>query len=39
VLFGQAAAGVTEKDALDPAGDEHPIAHHMQTVRRAGSAT
>ena len=39
VLFGQAAAGVTEEDALDTAGDEHPIAHHKQTVRRAGSAT
>ena len=39
VLFGQAAAGVTEEDALDPAGDEHPIAHHKQTVRRARSAT
>ena len=39
VLFGQAAAGVTEEDALNPAGDEHPIAHHKQTVRRAGSAT
>jgi hypothetical protein len=39
VLFGQAAAGVAEEDALDPAGDEHPIAHHKQTVRRAGSAT
>ena len=39
VLFGQATAGVTEEDALDPAGDEHPIAHHKQTVRRARSAT
>ena len=39
VLLGQAAAGVAEEDALDPAGDQHPIAHHKQTVRRAGSAT
>jgi hypothetical protein len=39
MLFGQAAAGVTEENALDPAGNEHPIAHHKQTVRRAGSAT
>ena len=39
VLFGQVAAGVAEEDALDPAGYQHPIAHHKQTVRRAGSAT
>jgi len=33
------AAGVAEEDALDPAGYQDPIAHHKQTVRRAGSAT
>jgi hypothetical protein len=38
VLLGQAPAGVAEEDALDPAGDEHPIAHHKQKVRRARSA-
>jgi len=38
VLLGQAAAGVAEEDALDPAGDEHPIAHHKPKVRRPGSA-
>ncbi len=38
VLLGQAAAAVAEEDALHPAGDQHPIANHMQTVRRAGRA-
>jgi hypothetical protein len=36
VLLGQAAAGVAEEDALDPAGYQHPITHHKQTVRRVG---
>ena len=36
VLLGQAPAGVTEEDTLDAAGDQHPIAKHMQTVRREG---
>lgn len=36
VLLGQPPAGVPERDTLDPAGDQHPIAKHMQTVRRGG---
>src|SRR4249919_3829777 len=31
VLLGQAAAGVAEEDALDPAGYQHAITHHKQT--------
>lgn len=37
VLLGQPPAGVAEQDTLDPAGDQHPIAKHMQTVRRDGA--
>ena len=35
VLLGQAAAAVTEEDALYAAGDQHPIADHKQRVRLA----
>ena len=34
VLLSQAAAGVAEEDALDPAGDQDTVANHKQTVRR-----
>jgi hypothetical protein len=37
VLLGQAAARVAEEDTLDPARDQHPIAHHKQRVRRVPS--
>ncbi len=30
---GPSPAGFAEVDALDPAGDEHPIADHKQTLR------
>jgi hypothetical protein len=33
MLEGPSPAGVAEVDALDPAGDEHPIADHKQTLR------
>jgi hypothetical protein len=33
VPLGQAAAAVTEEDALHAAGDQHPITDHKQTVR------
>ncbi len=42
VLLGQPAAGVAEEDALHSAGNQHPIAHHKQTVRldrRTGPGT
>jgi len=39
VLLGQAAAGVAEEDALDPAGNQYPVTHHKQTVRRGGGLT
>ena len=32
VLLGYPAAGVTEEHALDPAGNQHPIADHKQTL-------
>ena len=40
VLLGQAAARVAEEDTLDPARDQHPIAHHKaegtpRTIRPA----
>jgi hypothetical protein len=34
--LSQPTAGVAEEDALDPAGDQYPIANHKQTVRGAG---
>src|SRR5262245_38480780 len=34
VLEGPSPAGVAEVHALDPAGGEHPIADHKQTLRR-----
>ena len=34
--LGQPTAGIAEENALDPAGDQHPIANHKETVRRAG---
>jgi hypothetical protein len=37
MLLGQAAARVAEEDTLDPARDQHPIAHHKQRVRRVPS--
>lgn len=37
VLLGQAAARVAEENTLDPARDQHPIAHHKQRVRRGPS--
>ncbi len=36
VLLGEPPAAIAEEDALHPAGDQHPIAHHKQTVRRPG---
>src|SRR5208282_2761801 len=32
VLLGEPPAAIAEEDALHPAGDQHPIAHHKQTV-------
>jgi len=37
VLLGQPPATIAEEDALHPAGDQHPIAHHKQTVSRPGT--
>ena len=37
VLLGQAAARIAEEDTLNPARDQHPIAHHKQRVRRVPS--
>ena len=34
VLLSQPPAAVAEENALDPPGDQHPIAHHKQTVRQ-----
>ena len=31
VLLGEPPAAIAEEDALHPAGDQHPIAHHKQT--------
>jgi hypothetical protein len=36
MLKSPSPAGVAEVDALDPAGDEHPIADHKQTLRVTG---
>ena len=33
MLEGPSPADVAEVDALDPAGDEHPITDHKQTLR------
>jgi len=37
VLLGDPPAAITEEDALHPAGDQHSIAHHEQTVPRPGT--
>jgi hypothetical protein len=34
VLTRHPPAAVTEEDALHPAGDQHPVADHNQTLRR-----
>jgi hypothetical protein len=33
-LPGHPLTGRTEVDALDPAGDQYPVADHMPTLRR-----
>ncbi len=37
VLLGEPPAAIAEEDALHPAGDQHPIAHHKQTVPGPGT--
>ena len=38
VLLGEPPAAIAEEDALHPAGDQHPITHHKQTVPVARDA-
>jgi hypothetical protein len=37
MLLGEPPAAIAEEDALHPAGDQHPIADHKQTVLRDGT--
>jgi hypothetical protein len=37
VLLGEPPTAIAEEDALHPAGDQHPIAHHKQTVPGPGT--
>jgi hypothetical protein len=37
VLLGEPPAAIAEEDTLHPAGDQHPIAHHKQTVPGPGT--